>query len=128
MAARVEEGVGRPCGSEAAAPAAVGWSAAVASSILGVGGSSSLSSLSVWWLQSRFYERSDSPWLSPVLLCLKVKVSISPAIVPHARPEAVRGRRGEVSEFAVWGPTPRSGAGGVKSCSFDSTLHNYLLI
>ena len=72
MAARAEESVGRSCGSEAAAPSAVGWSAAVASGILGVEGSSSLSSLSVWLLQSRVYERSDSPWLLPVLLCLKV--------------------------------------------------------
>ena len=46
VAARGEEGVGRSCRSEAAAPAALGWSAAMASSILGVGGSSSLSSLS----------------------------------------------------------------------------------
>ena len=53
VAARVEEGVGRPCGSEAAVPAAVGWSAAMASCILGVGGSSLDSLLSVWSLQSR---------------------------------------------------------------------------
>ena len=53
MAARVEKGIGRSCGSEAAVPAAVGWTAAMASSILGVGGSSSLSSLPVWSLQSR---------------------------------------------------------------------------
>ena len=42
--------VGRLCGSEAVALAAAGWSAAMASSILGVGGASSLdSSLSVCW-------------------------------------------------------------------------------
>ena len=42
--------VGRSCGSEAVALAVSGWSAAMASCILGVGGSGLDSSLSVWSL------------------------------------------------------------------------------
>ena len=53
VAARAEVGVGWACGSEAVVLAAAGWSAAMASTILGVEGSSPLSSLPVWWLQSR---------------------------------------------------------------------------
>ena len=69
VAARVEEGVGRSCGSQAAALAAAGWSAAMASSILGVGGASLDSSLSVWSLQegggpSRFVSVVGA-WVAP---------------------------------------------------------------
>ena len=48
VAARGEEGVGRPCSSAVAALAAAAWSAAMAGGILGVGGSRLLSSLPVW--------------------------------------------------------------------------------
>ena len=61
VAARVEKGIGRSCGSEAAVSAAVGWSAAMAGCILGVGGSSLDSSLSVWSLQSRHFLSVEVP-------------------------------------------------------------------
>ena len=42
VAARVEKGIGRSCGSGAAVPASVGWTAAMARCILGVEGSTCL--------------------------------------------------------------------------------------